>query len=112
MRRFIKPSDDRALNLNHICSVNYSRLEKDLRVIVIMTNGREWTCDGLDAIEITYQLCPAALEGLRLRWPRHKWAFHNLVAHPLLQLCAFCGQHKLGFWIHDATVPMPGDQGR
>lgn len=52
-------------------------------------------------------LCPAAVEGKRLRWARHVWAVHNLLGHPLLQVAAWLKLHKLGFWLHDSTVPRP-----
>jgi hypothetical protein len=38
------------------------------------------------------------------------WAVHNLVAHPVSELCYWGGKlvppvGRFGDWIHDATVP-------
>lgn len=38
------------------------------------------------------------------------WALHNLVAHPVSELCHWAGYvdpraRNLGNWIHDRTVP-------
>ena len=50
---------------------------------------------------------PSALESRRLRWPRHAWAFHNLVAPPLMQVLVWLGFTRAGLWLHDVTVPSP-----
>ena len=31
------------------------------------------------------------------------WAVHNLIAHPISEVCHWIG--KFGDWLHDATVP-------
>ncbi|OPZ34125.1 MAG: hypothetical protein BWY99_02652 [Synergistetes bacterium ADurb.BinA166] len=72
---------------------------------VVVYDGRE--IRGQAAIDLVMRRCPEALEGRRLRWARNAWAFHNLVAHPLLQLLHWAGLTKLGLRIHDATVPRP-----
>lgn len=38
------------------------------------------------------------------------WAAHNLVAHPVSEICWWLGYlvpatRKFGDWIHDATIP-------
>ena len=86
--------------------VDLSRLELDGSV-QINTAAKAYVAYGADAVEIVMQLKPSAAEGLRLRWPRHAWALHNLLGHPLMQLLAFC---RLGRWavrLHDATTPAP-----
>lgn len=60
-----------------------------------------------DAFEAVMLLHPTALEGRRLRWPKHAWAFHNLVAHPLMQVLVWLGFRRAGIWLHDVTVPQP-----
>lgn len=62
---------------------------------------------GHQAIDLLMRICPSALEGAQLKYAKNAWAFHNLVAHPLLQLCSWFGFHKLGFMIHDHTAPEP-----
>lgn len=62
---------------------------------------------GSDAVDFVMRTCPGAFEGRRLRWVKHAWAVHNLIGHPVMQLCAWVGLTKLGLRIHDATVPQP-----
>jgi hypothetical protein len=78
----------------------------ELRLRVVTDSG-EQMLTGPAAIDAVWQLKPSALEGRRFRWIRHAWAFHNLVAHPTMQLLAFVGHAKLGIRLHDATVPRP-----
>ena len=83
------------------------RCIEDLRLLVTDSNGVTYPVNGLDAIEAAMLLNPACLEGKRLRWPKNVWAFHNLVAHPVMQLLAWGKMHKAAFRLHDNTVPRP-----
>lgn len=107
-RRFVK-TGKRLVAVDRIVSADYSDIE-NLRLSVTDQNG--WTHDisGLDALEAAMVLNPACLEGHRLRWPKHVWAFHNLVGHPLMQVLAWFKQYKLAFWLHDMTVPKPKEK--
>lgn len=96
---------DRLIPVDRIRFVDTSELDR-LRVRVATDDG-EWTLAGPAAIDAVWQLKPSALEGRRFRWIRHAWAFHNLVAHPAMQLLAFAGHAKLGVRLHDATIPRP-----
>ena len=75
--------------------------------IIIGHDGGEAVVEGPQAIDALMALKPSALEGRRLRWARNAWAVHNLVGHPLMQLCAFLRLHRLAIRVHDATVPRP-----
>lgn len=33
------------------------------------------------------------------------WTVHNIIAHPLMQICGWFGLFDLGVAIHDATIP-------
>lgn len=93
-----------------IVSVDCYLLEHQYRILVTIREGTlsyDVTLDGQAALDLVMELRPAMVEGRRLRFVRHAWAFHNLVAHPLLQVLAWAGFHKLGFAIHDATIPKP-----
>jgi hypothetical protein len=35
------------------------------------------------------------------------WGVHNIIAHPLMQICIWLGLHQLGAKIHDGTLPEP-----
>lgn len=37
------------------------------------------------------------------------WAFHNLVAHPVMEALRWIGLRQLGVWVHDATIPVKQD---
>ena len=63
---------------------------------------------GIPAIEIAMRYGPHVLEGNpEFKFARHAWAFHNLIAHPLMQILAFFGLTKLALRVHDATIPRP-----
>jgi hypothetical protein len=64
--------------------------------------------EGMEAINLLLRVCPQALEGdTRFKWHRHRWAFHNLVAHPVMQVLALFGFGRLGIRLHDVTIPVP-----
>jgi len=105
-RTFIKTGEGHLVAIAHIASVDY-RAIADLHIIVTDTNGIGYAVSGLEAIETAMLLNPAALEGVWLRWPKNVWAFHNLVAHPVMQLLAWGKLYKLAFTLHDTTVPRP-----
>lgn len=81
--------------------------ELESGIVTITVDGAQHRLQDFDAFEAVMLLHPAALEGRRLRWPKHAWAFHNLVAHPLMQVLVWLGFKKTGIWLHDATVPKP-----
>jgi hypothetical protein len=66
---------------------------------------------GVQAVDFVMEWRPSALEGRRMRFARHAWAFHNLVAHPALQVLTWLGMRRLGMRVHDATVPRPRGPG-
>lgn len=45
--------------------------------------------------------------GLRMVWRRWDWALHNLVAHPLMQIMAWCGMGRQAVRLHDWSTPRP-----
>lgn len=70
-------------------------------------DGNGEIVEGPEAFNVLMELCPSALEGMEAKYERHAWAVHNLIGHPLMQICAWLHMTKLGLKIHDATVPNP-----
>lgn len=91
---------------DRILDVDLSEIES-LIVRVRHSDIVQTTLRGHQAIDFVMELRPSALEGRRLRFARHAWAFHNLVAHPALQILTWIGLRELGLRIHDMTVPTP-----
>lgn len=91
---------------DRIQSVDLSEIEH-LVVCVRHSDVVQTTLRGQQAIDFVMELRPSALEGRRLRFARHAWAFHNLVAHPALQVLTWLGLRELGQRLHDMTVPKP-----
>ncbi len=61
-----------------------------------------------EAIDLAMRFGPHVLEGYpEFKFAKNAWAFHNLIAHPLMQILAFFGLTKLGLRVHDATIPRP-----
>lgn len=98
--------DDELLNESEIASVDLSGLEA-LEIVVWRASGEGSTLRGQAALDFVMRNCPSAVEGRRLRFARHAWAFHNLVAHPAMQVLTWLGRRDLGLRVHDATVPRP-----
>lgn len=69
--------------------------------------GNEYHAYGNDAIEAVMLLKPSALEGRRLKWPKHAWAVHNLIGHPVMQVLAWLRCYKAAIRFHDWTTPAP-----
>lgn len=42
---------------------------------------------------------------IKLFLRRFDWAMHNIVGHPLMEICFLLGLERLGLWIHDETLP-------
>lgn len=91
---------------DEVSEVDFSEVES-LRAVLVLRGGRVLRAYGNDVIDLAMLLRPSVLEGRRMRWPRRAWAFHNLVAHPAMQLLALVGMPALGVRLHDATVPRP-----
>lgn len=103
-REFVKAGDT-IIRLADIKSIDMKEIERGLLYVTHQGGGTE--ARDFDAFEILMLLHPAALEGRRLRWAKNAWAFHNLVAHPLMQVMVWLGFKKRAIWLHDITVPKP-----
>jgi hypothetical protein len=97
---------DQILPFAEVARADISHLEQGV-VTIHMKDGSSHDAHGFDAIETVMALKPSAVEGLRLRWRPHAWAFHNLVAHPVVQLLAWCGWKRAAVRFHDWTTPAP-----
>lgn len=94
------------LPFDDVRHVDVSEIETG-SVSIVMKNGDVHEARGFDAIEAVMAVKPSAVEGLRLRWRPHAWAFHNLVAHPVVQVLAWCGCKRAAVRFHDWTTPAP-----
>jgi len=104
---FVNLGPDRVVLEMDVEGLDHSRLESHFEVTVELRSGEKVTLQGQRALDAVMAIKPSAIEGKNLRFARHAWAFHNLVAHPVLQLLAWAGRPDLGFKLHDATVPRP-----
>lgn len=104
-RDFVKAGNT-IVKLADIERIDITSLEEG-RITIFVASGAALIAEDFDAFEILMLLHPAAMEGRRLRWAKHAWAFHNLVAHPLMQVMVWLGFKKRAIWLHDVTVPKP-----
>ncbi len=88
-----------------ILHVELSRL--DHGEVTVHTKNVVYLLTDMPALDFLHRYHPSVLEGRRFRWARHAWAFHNLVAHPVMQLLAFLGLGRIGVRLHDLTIPKP-----
>lgn len=96
---------DRIIPVSRVRSIDISRIEDGM--VAVHTDDGMFGAYGFDAIEIIMAMKPSALEGRRLKWRRHAWAFHNICAHPIVQCLAWFGFKKAAIRFHDYTTPTP-----
>ena len=94
------------LSVQNIKNIDVTKLE-DSEIKIFTWDDQVHTSKGIEALDIIMQVKPSALEGRRLQWARHAWAWHNLVIHPLVQILAFAGLKKQAVKLHDSTIPRP-----
>lgn len=94
-------------NTDTIRTIDCSKYLSEGTVRVFFTNGASEVADGAESTNVIMTLCPAVLEGKEAKYARHAWAIHNLIGHPLMQICSWFHLTALGIRIHDATVPEP-----
>lgn len=101
----LKAGDD-LIPMRLVTGIDIEQIERE-EVTIHTEDGRSFVARGFDAIEAIMAFKPSALEGRRLKWNKGAWAFHNLVAHPLMQCLAWIGLTRWAVVLHDATTPMP-----
>lgn len=104
--QFVRVGTDDVVHVDQVATLDCTELES-FRVAVTLRDGRRFELRDQQALDLVMAIKPSALEGRRFRWARGAWAFHNLVAHPVLQVLASLGYTRLGMRIHDWTVPRP-----
>lgn len=105
-KNFIRVGADLVVEESEILELDCTELQS-YRVSVLLCSGRGLNLEGQQALDLVMAVKPSAVEGKRLRFARQAWAFHNLIAHPGLQLLVWLGFTKLGMKLHDSTVPRP-----
>lgn len=103
---FVRLGVDRLVPVEAITGIDCTRLEQ-FEISVQLGSGEVVVLRDQPALDLVMAVQPSAVEGKRFRFARHAWAFHNLIAHPGLQILAWLGFPKLGFKLHDRTVPRP-----
>lgn len=107
--QFIKIRDS-FVPSSEIESIQYGTLihTNQFFVTLYFKNKKNELIIGIPAIDLAMRCCPQIFEGdTQFKFAKRAWAFHNLIAHPLMQILAFFGLTKLGLRVHDATIPRP-----
>ncbi len=97
---------DQLIPFSEVYTVDNSEIEKGIATLHLW-DRTQTRLTGTDALEAVMTLKPSALEGRRLRWLKNRWAFHNMVGHPVMQILAWLGFHNAAIRVHDRTVPFP-----
>jgi hypothetical protein len=95
------------VNIDTIDCITTDDLTSHGFIHVHFKDGQMECVEGVKAVEVVMRLCPAALEGRQMKYIRHRWAVHNLIGHPLMQVLSWLGLPKLGIRVHDVTAPYP-----
>lgn len=99
--------DGMIVETSRIKCIDVSTL-KSQTIRVTMVDDSTYNVDGFAAVELVWLLKPSAIEGLPyIKWNKHAWIIHNMVAHPLMQILAWFKLYKLAIAVHDKTVPKP-----
>lgn len=93
------------VQVSRIKRVDITNIEREF--VVLHTEDGEFVARGFDAIEVVMALKPSSMEGRRMKWRKNAWAFHNFVAHPVVQILAWLGFKKAAIRFHDYTTPTP-----
>jgi hypothetical protein len=103
-------TDNSVIDLQDVSRIDLTMVEQQ-RVLVYLKNAPEpLVVTGFAALELVWLIKPSALEGRRIKWAKHAWAVHNLIAHPVLQILAYFGKYRWAMWVHDITVPKPKEK--
>jgi hypothetical protein len=105
-KNFVRVGVDLVVEESDILELDCTELQL-YRVSVLLRTGRRFDLEGQQALDLVMAIKPSAVEGKRLRFARQAWAFHNLIAHPGLQILVWLGLTKLGMKLHDSTIPRP-----
>lgn len=100
-------TDTAVIRVADVRYIDISEIKKQRIKLFLIQGGEPLMVSGFAAMELIWHIKPGALEGHRIKWAKHSWAIHNLIAHPAMQLLAFAGCYKLAMWVHDVTVPRP-----
>lgn len=96
---------DKIIPIIWVDDIDISTIEQGF--ITIKANGEFYKSYGFDAIETIMVFKPSALEGRRLKWRKNAWFFHNMFAHPMVQILASLGFKRQAVRFHDWTTPTP-----
>lgn len=101
--------NNRMVDISRITDVTISEIKTET-IFVELDDNTIHEISGFAAVELIWLLKPSALEGNRnIKWKKHTWAIHNLIAHPVMQILAWCKLYKWAIYVHDITVPKPID---
>lgn len=99
--------NNKIVNSDFISKIDCEKLFSENYLTINLKDGTEEIVIGTESINIIMRLCPAFLEGKRLKYIRNAWAIHNMVGHPLMQIFSWIGLPSLGIKIHDKSTPNP-----
>jgi hypothetical protein len=97
---------DHIIPIMWVEDINIENIEQGF-ITITTYKGVEYKSYGFDAIEAVMVFKPSALEGRRLKWKKNAWAFHNFIAHPVVQILAWVGLKRQAVQFHDWTTPTP-----
>lgn len=103
---FVQLGDHTVVHTDEINWIDIRKVE-DLILIVHWGEHQQAIVSGIHAIDLLMVVKPSVLEGKRLKWHRHRWAIHNLVGHPVMQILAWLKKPRWALSVHDRTIPKP-----
>lgn len=115
--RHLKPDrmiqgDSVIFRADDVVNIDLTYLEDECVIVMLksLPNSPAVSVTGFNALELVWLLKAGALEGKRIKFPKHSWVLHNMIAHPVMQILAFLRCYKAAMWVHDSTVPKPSSR--
>lgn len=99
--------NNQVMNAGNINWIECTNLIECNYITIYFFEGASENVRGQEAFDIVNKLCPEMLEGKRAKYAKNAWTLHNLVGHPMMQVCSWFGFKKLSMWFHDSTIPAP-----
>ncbi len=101
---FLK-AKSKLIRISDVREVDAKNFRETGLITLITEDGRCYDMSDIDAIEALMLLKPSITEGLCLSWQKGRWAFHNIIGHPGMQILVWLGFKKAAIAWHDCTVP-------
>lgn len=100
--------NDILVDIDSIVKVDMKNINLQEIYVTIKDDPVSIKLTGFDVLELLWLIKPSTLEGNPdIRFVKHSWSIHNLIAHPIMQILSYLRLYKWAIFVHDITIPKP-----